>query len=124
MQDTQQFRRWVRWLRCNFPSEWKVRVRRVSPERVRKQFPHKAYGGYVLYDDGTASTRPWFDVLIDRTLNSANTADSLRHEWAHVRREHLPKSPHDADDGEDVVFQAQYGQICYHWEKAKAEGLL
>jgi hypothetical protein len=116
MQDAKTFRDWVKWLRRHFPSEYPVTVRLVSRTKV-KSVVGTAYAGYVFTPEPEAR----FDVFIDKKLTYMDTLDSLLHEWAHVLREHLPKSTYDTTEDEDVVYQAIYGRIRYHFERQRAE---
>lgn len=106
MQDRKEFARWVRWLKRHFPVTDTVRVSLVPPSQMEA-----GDLGETCYGNSVTRVRIASNLSIDLTL------ETLVHEWAHIRRDHLPESPFDTPGGHDATFYTILGEIDSAWRK-------
>jgi hypothetical protein len=94
-QTTPRFKRVVRWLRKNFPTERPVVVRTPTAEAM------PGLHGLCLIDDERVLIRVTMDV--EQVM-----IDALIEEWVHALRQECPVP---IEDDHDSIFWAIYGTV-------------
>lgn len=108
--ETKQFRRWVRWLRGQFPVLYPVDVRLVRHGVLRAG----DCGGFTAYckPDGTPSH---FCIRVEQHRSDTLVVDSLMEEWAHMHQSMVAFSNVKTHD---EVYGAIFNSIKRRWEDA------
>lgn len=127
---TKRFREWCRRARKIWPLDKPVRIRRMYPILVRCDtcdgcgyIPGERHRCLVCRGRGQyeISGECWdagshYEIRIDRTLCRDATADTLIHEWCHLRRGEVDRD----DAGEhDKEFWEAFGEMYRAWHRTR-----
>src|SRR5262245_22401235 len=91
-----------RWLQKNFPSAHPVTVRLVDRSKIRLDHEDNVDGDCEFDDDNDRGPR--FLIRLADDLSADNLCETLRHEWAHVLREHIPRPEGDEQGFHDELW--------------------
>ena len=105
MTDPKQFRKWVRWLRREFPSVYPVRVVKDKGRRL----PVNQSGETQVFAEGMRIER--IEVIVRDGMDWELTQDALFHEWAHVLRYHIWGLACPKSDQDDSLFGVIFNKI-------------